>query len=56
MDNQVTFEDVKEAEVRIAPHINVTPVLTCSTIDKIAGRKLAFKCENFQKVWDKLFF
>jgi threonine dehydratase len=27
-----------------------TPVMTCSAIDGIAGRRLFFKCENFQKV------
>lgn len=27
-----------------------TPVVTCAAIDEIAGRRLFFKCENFQKV------
>ncbi len=27
-----------------------TPVLTCSALDDLAGRKLFFKCENLQKV------
>ena len=35
-----TFEDIKEAHVRIRPFIHQTPVLT----------ELFFKCENFQKV------
>ncbi|UCE61143.1 MAG: pyridoxal-phosphate dependent enzyme [Phycisphaerales bacterium] len=45
-----TLEDVRAAQARIAPHAHRTPVLTCSTIDKLAGRNLFFKCENFQKV------
>jgi threonine dehydratase len=48
-DEKVTFDDVKEASVRIAPFINRTPVMTCSTLDKMAGKSLFFKCEIFQK-------
>jgi threonine dehydratase len=32
------------------PYANRTPVMTCSTIDQMAGSKLFFKCEQFQKV------
>lgn len=35
---------------RIQPHVHQTPVLTSKLIDEIAGCKLFFKCENFQKV------
>lgn len=50
MNSSVTFQDILEARARIAPFVHRTPVLMCSAIDEIAGRKLFFKCENFQKV------
>lgn len=34
----------------IKPYINHTPVLTCSTFNKMFDCELFFKCENFQKV------
>ena len=43
------LDAVREAQTRIAPYAHRTPVLTCSTLDKLSGRKLFFKCENFQK-------
>lgn len=49
-DYGVEIDDIRLAARRIAPHAHVTPVLTCSTIDEIAGRSVFFKCENFQKV------
>lgn len=45
-----TLKDIRDAADRIADHIHHTPVLTCSSIDAMAGRSLFFKCENFQKV------
>ncbi|KAK3702068.1 hypothetical protein QZH41_014764 [Actinostola sp. cb2023] len=45
----IEFENVKDAATRIGPFINLTPVLTCSTLDRMAGKSLYFKCENFQK-------
>lgn len=45
-----TLEDIREAASRIAPYAHRTPVMTCSTIDALAGRSLFFKCEIFQKV------
>ena len=44
------LEDVKEAARRIAPYANRTPIMTCGTIDAMAGRSIVFKCENFQKI------
>ncbi|GLC41089.1 hypothetical protein PLESTB_000944100 [Pleodorina starrii] len=44
-----SFEDIQAAAARIEPYVNRTPVMTCSTIDKLAGRQLFFKCETFQK-------
>ncbi|GAP44589.1 threonine dehydratase [Lentimicrobium saccharophilum] len=40
---------VVEAADRIAPYIHRTPVLTCSTINRMFGGEIFFKCENFQK-------
>ncbi len=42
-------EDVLEAAQRIAPHVHRTPVATCATLDRMAGARLLFKCENLQK-------
>lgn len=33
----------------ITPHIHHTPLLTNSTIDRMLGARVYFKCENFQK-------
>lgn len=44
------FAAVREAAARIAPYAHRTPVLTSGTLDSLAGRRLYFKCENFQKV------
>lgn len=41
---------LSEAHNRIRPFINKTPVLTCSTLNRMLGAELFFKCENFQKV------
>ncbi len=48
--SKVTFESVQRAAARIAGVAHRTPVMTCSAIDELAGRRLFFKCENFQKV------
>jgi threonine dehydratase len=44
------ISDVLDAAARIAPYIHRTPVLTCATLNGIAGARLFFKCENFQKI------
>ena len=44
------LEAVQDAARRIAPYAHRTPVLTSSTLDDLAGRRLFFKCENFQRV------
>jgi len=41
--------DIRAARERIAPYIHRTPVLTSSELDAMAGARLFFKCENFQK-------
>jgi threonine dehydratase len=45
-----TFDDVVEAQTRIAAHIHRTPVLTSSYLNELSGAELFFKCENLQKV------
>ena len=49
-DAQPTFADVEAAAERIRPYGHRTPVLTSSTLDAMAGARLFFKCENFQRV------
>ncbi|HOW10134.1 MAG: pyridoxal-phosphate dependent enzyme [Bacteroidales bacterium] len=45
-----SLPDIQSAHRRISPYIHRTPVLTSHLLDSIAGCKLYFKCENFQKV------
>ena len=40
---------VLEARERIAPHLHRTPVMTSSSLNRMLGRSLFFKCENFQR-------
>jgi len=42
--------DVFEAARRIEGRAHRTPVMTCSTLDRMADAEIHFKCENFQKV------
>ncbi|HTH30653.1 MAG TPA: pyridoxal-phosphate dependent enzyme, partial [Lacibacter sp.] len=46
----ITKTDIEQAHQRIKPSIHTTPVLTCNTINNLAGAELFFKCENFQKI------
>jgi len=46
----ITKEHIEQAHERIKPFIHKTPVLTCNTINELAGAELFFKCENFQKI------
>jgi len=45
-----TKESIAEAHERIKPYVHRTPVMTSAGINEIAGCKIFFKCENFQKV------
>ena len=38
-----------KASERLAGKIHNTPIHTSSTLDHVTGRKVFFKCENFQK-------
>ncbi|HUX77507.1 MAG TPA: pyridoxal-phosphate dependent enzyme [Anaerolineae bacterium] len=44
------LQDVRAAARWIAGLAHRTPVATCATIDRIAGRRVFFKCEHLQKV------
>lgn len=44
------LDAVRDAARRIAGLAHRTPVLTCATLDRLAGRSLFFKCEHLQKV------
>lgn len=50
MNNEPTLADIRAASRRIGQRIHRTPVLTSSTLDRMCGAHLFFKCENFQKV------
>ena len=43
-------EDIIESHSRISNWIHRTPILQSSSINKIAGAEIYFKCENFQKI------
>jgi len=43
------IDAIREAAKRIRPHAHLTPVLTCTAIDRRIGGSVFFKCENFQK-------
>src|SRR3954451_22273398 len=40
---------IEAAAVRVARLAHRTPVATCATLDRLAGRALFFKCEHLQK-------
>lgn len=44
------FHKVVQASRTIAGQAHRTPVMTCSAIDALAGCRVFFKCEQFQKV------
>src|ERR1700753_3764982 len=41
---------VQGAAERITALAHITPIATCHTLDRLAGRSLFFKCEHLQKV------
>jgi len=41
---------LRAAADRIAGHAQRTPIATCATLDRLAGCRLYFKCEQLQKV------
>jgi threonine dehydratase len=45
----ICFKDVEDAYENIKTHVNLTPVLTASSLSKLSCSNLFFKCEAFQK-------
>src|SRR5271165_3225395 len=45
----LTLDTIRAAHRLISPRIRRTPVITCASLDEIAGANLYFKCENLQK-------
>src|SRR3712207_800039 len=45
----LTLDLIRVAEARIRPLVHRTPVATSRTFDDMAGRRVFFKCENFQR-------
>ena len=45
-----SMDDVIAASKRIEGHGHRTAILTNQTIDDLTGKKVFFKCENFQKI------
>ena len=43
------MEAIREAHARIRDKIHRTPVMTSEVLDRMAGSRLYFKCENLQK-------
>ncbi|KAM6242424.1 serine racemase isoform 1-T1 [Porphyrio hochstetteri] len=41
--------DVRAAEERLRGRLHRTPLLTCGSLDRLARRRLLFKCELFQR-------
>lgn len=50
MELNLSSATVQDAWQCIAGKVHRTPVMTCRTIDALAGRRVFFKCEHFQKV------
>jgi len=46
----IGLADIQAAAERIRGVAQRTPIMTCATLDRMAGRSLFFKCEQFQKV------
>uniref|UniRef100_H0VRY2 L-serine ammonia-lyase n=1 Tax=Cavia porcellus TaxID=10141 RepID=H0VRY2_CAVPO len=45
----ISYADVEKAHTNIQDYVHLTPVLTSSILNQVAGRNLFFKCELFQK-------
>ena len=46
----ISLNDIQAAAKCIAGTAHCTPIMTCAMLDQMAGRRLFFKCEQFQKV------
>ena len=50
MERVPTGDDILQAHERIKSYVHQTPVMTSTSIDALAGCRVFFKCENFQKI------
>ncbi len=50
MNHVPTQDDLLQAHERIKSYVHQTSVMTSASIDALAGCKIFFKCENFQKI------
>ena len=48
--NIPSYKQVDKAHIRVRQYAHRTPILSSTSINRITGAKLLFKCENFQKV------
>ncbi|MBE2188971.1 MAG: pyridoxal-phosphate dependent enzyme [Desulfobulbaceae bacterium] len=48
--SEITLSDIIDAKKLIVGHVTRTPILNSSSINRITGAEVSFKCENFQKV------
>ena len=44
-----TWKDIQRAHDRVGKQVKKTPVFSSSSINKLYGLDLYYKCENFQK-------
>ena len=44
-----SIDDVRDAAIRIAPHVRRTPLLTSRSLSERAGVEVRIKCENLQR-------
>lgn len=49
-EERLTLRMIQEAHARIKGKVHRTPLFTSSSIDRIVGAELFFKCENLQRV------
>lgn len=49
MTTAPTLADINTAQNRLEAHLHRSPILSSREIDSIAGARLLFKCENFQR-------
>ena len=46
----ISFDDIVDAQVRLANIVHRTPVFSSSIANNLSGAQLFFKCENFQRM------
>jgi len=44
------FEHILAAKKSLQGHVNITPVMTSRTLNRIVGAEIYFKCENLQRI------